>query len=341
MAAKTGLGSRSTGSDNNSSIAGEKSADQTQRSSWQRVLGLLLAVGAGVSTACASTMTKLMKDDLPPLEVVFYRGVMNATVLYSYLVVTGRANLFKGIDAATIGAVLIRSVFFVVAVTISFAVNQQIPLGDASALMGTSTVMTGLLGIFILNEKWHLPDMLISLLCWAGVLLISRPASLFGTTEGAVTGSTDSNSVYYMLALVAAVMTSLSFLFVRKIGKSIDVGRLVLFSETVSMVVCFVILQSGDDGLRLPSPNTWKYLPWLSLASMLVQILMTFALYIEKAATAVVCRTAGLVTASFVTQIFIFKNTPEMTSVIGALLILLSTALLSFRKMRQEKVKQL
>ncbi|XP_078000023.1 solute carrier family 35 member G1-like [Glandiceps talaboti] len=318
----------------------EERAQQTmQPSATLRATGLILAFAAGMSVSCTSVVVKLVKDDLSFWEVTFYRGLMNSILVYSYLVVNGRGNLLKDIDGKIFGTVMLRSLFFVTSVTISFAVNQNIPLGDASALMGTSTVMTGFLGIFILNEKWHITEMLLSLLCWAGVVLISRPAFLMGATEGAAVDDGGVRAFYSMLALCAALTTTLSFLFVRKIGGSLDVPRLVLASEFTSMVCCFSILLYTQGGVSLPPENTLRYLPALSLTSTMVQVLMGASLRIEKAASAVVCRTAGLVITSFILQSAVFHTIPEITSLAGAGLILTSTAFLSWRKL-QEKPKR-
>ncbi|XP_077987154.1 solute carrier family 35 member G1-like [Glandiceps talaboti] len=301
--------------------------------------GLMLAVASGFLVACSSVSTKLLRNDLTPFEVTLYRGVLNTMVIYSYLLVNGRGNVLQGVDSKTLANALFRGIMFVSSVALVVSVNQNMPLGDASALIGSNTIMTGFLGIFILKEKWHLPEILISLFCWAGVVLIARPPFLMGNSEGAVVDDGGHRFFYSMLALCSVVTSSLTMLFARKIGNRLDASRLVLISEMVSAVCCIGIVQTTQGGVYLPPQNAWTYLPVLSLTSIMGQVLMVTSLQTEKAASAVVFRTAGYVTTSFIFQVIIFKNTPELSSIVGAALILSSTAFLSWRQMKQ-KTKQ-
>ncbi|XP_077986257.1 solute carrier family 35 member G1-like [Glandiceps talaboti] len=299
--------------------------------------GLVMAVASGFLASCTSMNAKLLKDDLTPLEMTLCKSIINTMVIYSYLVVNGRGNVLKGVDGNTMASLLLRGIMFVISIAMVATVHQNMPLGDASALIGSNTIMTGFLGIFILKEKWHLPEILISLFCWAGVVLIARPPFMMGNSEGAVVDDGGHRFFYSMLALCSVVTSSLTMLFARKIGNRLDASRLVLISEMVSAVCCIGIVQTTLGGVHLPPQNAWTYLPVLSLTGIMGQVLLAKSLQTEKAASAAIFSTASYVTTSFIFQMVIFQNTPELTSILGAGLIMSSTVFLSWRKLRQKR----
>ena len=57
--------------------------------------------------------------------------------------------------------------------------HPQIPVGDATTLTFTAPVITGLLAICMLREKWGWIDALASFVCFVGVLFTSKPVWLF------------------------------------------------------------------------------------------------------------------------------------------------------------------
>jgi len=57
---------------------------------------------------------------------------------------------------------------------------QHIPLSDATVLMQTSPIFTGIFGSLLLNEPYPLSEKICSILCFLGVICIARPHFLLG-----------------------------------------------------------------------------------------------------------------------------------------------------------------
>jgi drug/metabolite transporter (DMT)-like permease len=89
----------------------------------------------------------------------------------------------------------------------------KMSLGDAVVLSFTSPVFTAIFAVFVLKEKWEKVDIFGAILSMGGVILIARPAVIFG-------GSTsDSGELGRLLAVGIAVfgamMSGLAYVTVR------------------------------------------------------------------------------------------------------------------------------
>ncbi|XP_006824405.1 solute carrier family 35 member G1-like, partial [Saccoglossus kowalevskii] len=240
----------------------KNSKSEEKKSLLMRAAGLLFAVGAGMCVAMSSVFVKKLSNDLSSLEIAVWRGIGNTILVFSYLVVTQDSGIFSGFNRNTFSLVLTRSVMFSIAIVLAFTVSQNLPLGDASALMSTSTIITGFLGIFILDEKWKLRDMLLSILCWCGVVLISRPSFLLNLLEDTPVVADDSRHrlTYIGFAIACATLTSMSHILVRKVGHRLDVAKITLFAEAVGFICSFLTLIWQEGEIRIPPENSWKYL---------------------------------------------------------------------------------
>ena len=78
------------------------------------------------------------------------------------------------------GGIQITCYFFAFTKVRSFSrLHTKIPVGDATTLTFTAPVITGLLAICMLHEKWGWIDALASFVCFVGVLVTSKPEWLF------------------------------------------------------------------------------------------------------------------------------------------------------------------
>ena len=161
----------------------EKSEDF---SPLRRTLGVIFAMASCVFFAFSSLFVKLLQE-IPPQEVVFFRSLVQVIfvlppIIYSEVPVFG--------DTKHLPFLCVRGVAGTLALCCQFYAFQHLPLADATVIVFSSPIFTGVLSHFLLGEEWGLFDALATLLCFTGVVLIARPTFLFARQlEPAIEGS--------------------------------------------------------------------------------------------------------------------------------------------------------
>ena len=81
------------------------------------------------------------------------------------------------------GWLLVRGVFGAVENSSAWIALRYLDMADANVLMFTSPLFTGLLAWLLLGQKWRWYDNLLTLTSLVGVVLVCRPAFLFGHAD--------------------------------------------------------------------------------------------------------------------------------------------------------------
>ena len=95
------------------------------------------------------------------------------------------------------GWLLVRGVFGAVENSSAWIALRYLDMADANVLMFTSPLFTGLLAWLLLGQTWRWYDNLLTLTSLVGVVLVCRPAFLFGhadTDEALPEGGSGSGS---------------------------------------------------------------------------------------------------------------------------------------------------
>ena len=158
----------------------------------KRILGVIFAMFSCIFFAFSSLLVKLLQE-IPPQEVVFFRSLVQVIfvlppLIYSEVPVFG--------DTKHLPYLCIRGVAGTLALCCQFYAFQHMPLADATVIVFSSPIFTGVLAHFLLGEAWGLFDALATLLCFTGVVLIARPTFLFARPSERLTEQTDLEQVW-------------------------------------------------------------------------------------------------------------------------------------------------
>lgn len=142
-------------------------------------LGLILTTASGVLFAIASLFVKLSNTTIPAFEIVFFRLIIQ-TLLVLPAAIWAQADLLGEKKhrpyLVCFGAVNFASIS---CIYVSFT---KLPLGDATVCISTTPIFTALLAYVFLKESWHIFDAAATFICLGGVVLITRPSFLFGSS---------------------------------------------------------------------------------------------------------------------------------------------------------------
>ncbi|KAJ8041688.1 Solute carrier family 35 member G1 [Holothuria leucospilota] len=217
-------------------------------------------------------------------------------------------------------AVLNTSGIILMYVALEFA-----QLGNVSAICTNLPIPSAILSFLLLREPIRIFDIILFVVNFIGLILVTRPPFLFHGHGDAATGSTN-EFLGAVIALGSLLGLAMSTIFSRK---------LTYRGNSDSALLTFI---PGVTGVFIPGTilfitQTWDFPSTfmegvLTLAVAVLSLFGNFFLALglnyESVITITVLFTLG-VPVSFLVGIFVFKEIPDVLSVVGAFSILVST----------------
>eukprot|EP00475_Leptophrys_vorax_P020966 TRINITY_DN28714_c0_g1_i1.p1 TRINITY_DN28714_c0_g1~~TRINITY_DN28714_c0_g1_i1.p1 ORF type:complete len:375 (+),score=72.10 TRINITY_DN28714_c0_g1_i1:85-1209(+) len=222
--------------------------------------------------------------------------------------------------------------------SVYFAVTI-LPLGDAVTLSFTSPLIAAALAAVLLSEKFTFIDGVASLFSMAGVLMVSKPSIIFPNSSETL------NPLGVLIALAGAVCAAGTFVVIRKIEKISPVHHLTILQyhefviSCVSIVVILVstlINESPPDVHFFGNAKIMGGFVSVGLLAFAGQALLIRSLQVDEAITVTAVKYTQIAWA-FVWQLLIFRQKPDLWSVLGALCVGLTAAALTIWKARQRR----
>lgn len=217
----------------------------------KNILGILYAMSSCVFFAFSSLFVKLLRE-IPPQEVVLFRSFIQIIFILPPMVFNQVPLLG---EVRYLPYLCVRGLAGTLALCCQFYAFQHLPLADATVIIFSSPIFTGILAFLLLGEAWDGFDAMSTILCFIGVVLIARPTFIFPrpTSHRPSVAVNDWEQVTASLvALCGAVLTSIALIAIRKMkgvhflvpvfyvalsGVAITAGA-ILASGTLSSVVC-------------------------------------------------------------------------------------------------------
>lgn len=284
-------------------------------------MGISLIILSAFFYSISSLIVKLMLS-IDPLQLLLFRYV-GLFVFTLPITVYKKVRLFPD-NRKEHGALLLHSVVGVFGGAASLYAFRHMPLGDASALCFSTPLFVLILSVILIQEKCSFFIWFLVGLTFSGVVLISKPESLFGV-------STDRPVELFgvVSALSAAFFKANSFIslnFCRGLHNSVVIchfGLVGLLFSTAYFIITrnFCVPSNFFDR---------SILIGMALLGFFGQLFLTVASKTEKPATISICRSTDILFA-FIYQILIFHHIPDFFRVVGAFLIIVSVFLIKVK----------
>jgi drug/metabolite transporter (DMT)-like permease len=265
-----------------------------------------------------SLAVKYTGQRIPSQQIVLIRGAMN--VLFTYWLLR-RARVY--LWGTRPGVLVLRGLFGFAALSCFFYGVIHLPLADATVLQYTNPVWTGLLAAWLLGERMRPVEAAMVAASLTGVLLIARPAFLFGSGEHRL------DLVAVTVALFGAFFSACAYVTIRQLGRTEDPLVIVFYFTlvTVPAAVPGVVIA----GPVLPTAIEWVALLGVGLTAQAGQVYLTRGLQLEPAGKATAVGYLQIVFAA-AWGILFFAEYPDGWAVTGAVVILGSTLWLARRR---------
>jgi drug/metabolite transporter (DMT)-like permease len=254
-------------------------------------------------------LVKLLGQRLPSQEIVFARSLL--VLIFAWMMLRRAGASPWGNDKKWL---FMRGFLGFVALSCFYYGLTHLPLADATLIMYTNPVFTGIFAAIFLKESIARSDVAGVLLSLVGVALIARPSFLFGGPERL-------DPLAVGVALAGSIVSATAYTIVRKLRRTEDPMTIVFYFPLISTPAAIPL--ALPDAL-VPQGWEWAMLLALGLITFIAQVTMTRGLSMEKAGRATSVSYLQVVFA-FIWGMVFFREFPTPLSIVGAFLILLST----------------
>lgn len=258
-----------------------------------------------------SALVKLAGTRLPSAEIAIFRGAVTLALSGWAL---HRAKLSPwGKDTRWL---FVRGLLGCVGLHCYYYALTALPLAEATVIQFLNPVIVAALAPFALGERPGPRDLIGTLAGFVGVVLIARPATLFGALDTGAPLSTSGVAVGLFGAFVSACV----YLVVRKLKH--EDARVVVFQ--LPLLVIPLTLPIAIPLWVWPTPLEWLVLLAVGIATQIGQVKMTEALQAETAARATAASFAQ-VGFAMAFSVLLFGELPSLLTWVGAALVFAGT----------------
>lgn len=177
--------------------------------------GILFMLASALISALNGALTKMLTQEMPALEVVFFRNILGL-----FIILYALKHTPPKLTGGKIYLLFTRGLFGFMAMILFFYTIGTIPLGEAITLNKTSPFFVTILAFFLLGERLRMRTVIALLVGFSGVVLISKP---FGM----------SFSFVHILGVLGGFFAAAAYTTIKKIKDIYDSRVIVLSFVTV------------------------------------------------------------------------------------------------------------
>jgi drug/metabolite transporter (DMT)-like permease len=283
--------------------------------------GALWMLASAICFTAMTTLIKFLGDDYPAALQTFYRSAAGFVVLLPMIL----RDVRGAFRTTRLGILLFRSGAGTVGMILSFYAFQVLPLAEANALSFTRTLWLVPLAFFVLRESlgaWRIGAALVG---FAGVTVMLAPGFVAGGEHGFGWGQA--------AALGSAALFAMTITGMKVMTRDHSPFVLLVYAAVLGLVFSIP-----------PALFVWAWPTWPDfglLCAMGVIGTITQACYIkgmqigDAAAMAPIDYTRLVFTV--IVGLWVFHEIPTWPTIVGALIVVASTLLITWREQRAAK----
>lgn len=263
-------------------------------------------VAAAFFFAVMSALVKLVSGHIPVAETVFARSLVG--LLLSVWMLRRAKIPTLGVRR---GMLLLRGLFGFAALSLYFYAISELPLADATVLQYTNPVWTALLAGIFLRERVTPRVVGASVVALLGVILVARPAFLFGADASGLP------LLPVLAGLAGAVASAAAYVTVRTLRTTDHALVVVLYFPLVATPAAVPAML--PDAVW-PAPVDLALLLAIGVCVQIAQVFMTRGIHLEPAGRATAISYVQVAFA-YTLGIVAFGEAPSAGGLAGAALI--------------------
>ncbi len=291
--------------------------------------GIVLMLLASLTFAVMGGFAKILTQQLPALEVTFFRNVFGVAIIaFSIWKLPLRQKGGKPM------LLFFRGAMGFLALLAYFYIMGKIPLGEAITYNKTSPLFVAFFAWLFLREKLHPSAIVALVLGFVGIVLIAKP-------EG---GGFDK---YDLLGIFSGIGAALAYTSIRELRKHYDTRAIVMSFMAVGTLAPLLLMIVGSfldapeewdwiiAPFVMPQGVQWLFIVMVGVSATVSQLLMTKAYELTK---------AGIVgTISYTNILFgviigtaLGDPLPDMQTTLGIIAVIASGLIVALVKEKKE-----
>lgn len=271
--------------------------------------------------ACLSGMIRYLSDEIPALEMVFFRNFFGLVFILPFVLSAGVATL-KSKRLKMHG---LRAIFGTAAMSCWFIGLTLLPLSEATALSFTVPLFTTLGAVLVLGEVVRIHRWAALVIGFFGALIIIRP----GIEE---------IEVGALVVLASSFFIACALLTVKSLSRTDHPTAIVFY---MGLFMTPLSLFGAVPVWVWPEPEHYPWLIAMGVFAASGQMGMTRAMKAADASVSMPFSFTNMVFASIIGYVF-FAETVDLWTWVGACVIFLSTMYIVRREAKlNKKAKEL
>tara|TARA_B100001115_G_scaffold76889_1_gene56606 strand:- start:8 stop:676 length:669 start_codon:yes stop_codon:yes gene_type:complete len=206
------------------------------------------------------------------------------------------------------------------AMLLYFSTLVMLPIEKVTAISFVVPLIVTILAVFFLGEKIYIYRTLALILGFSGMLIILRP------------GFIDISVGVYM-ALFSSFLWSVVIIITKKISKDDSAITILSYQSVFMSIFCFFVVLFFWE---TPSIKTITYLILSAVSGTILHLSLNHAYKLVDVSMTQPYSFLNLVFASII-GFFIFSETPDLFTWIGASIIFIGVFIISYREMQLDK----
>ena len=264
---------------------------------------------------------KLLSQKINIEVIVFYRCLIGLFLIIIFFAFQYKKKKFNYLKTPNIFLQIIRSIFGVFAMYFGYSALSFIPLAQASTIGFTKVFFVSILAIIFFSEKLTKEVLFFSILGFVGTYLILNPEELI-SSNGTI------------LSLISSFFVAAGIISSVKLLNSNKTITIIFYHSFFSTVLCGVIFFSEISYLSL---YDLFQLTLLTIIALIGQFLNMESYKYEKTSF-VILFSYSRVIFSFLLGYFILQENIELINIMGILIIIVSTYLVSKIRNSQKSI---
>ncbi|KAL4472390.1 hypothetical protein ABPG74_018339 [Tetrahymena malaccensis] len=281
---------------------------------------ILCAVASQIFFTVMYLCVTLLKGEYSSMQIINMR-MITGFIFNTLYCQANKVQIYS--DQAKVFKLLsLRGLLGGLNMTFVFTCFTLMTISDGSILVNTSPIWTNFLAAIFLGEQLSKKAIGFCMLSFLGIILVCRPAFLFGEKSSSQDKNQYLGTIY---GLAGSLFVSLVAIVIRKLSKYNCNGAMHMqYHYFISIFFTSVILLNDSER---PFVITFRFcytMLILSFSGFVAQLLQSKALSLEKASIISPMKYLQVL-LSFLIDIFVLKSEVFITSIVGAVLIILGS----------------
>ena len=255
--------------------------------------------------------------DYPIGQVLFFRGFFG---IIFYFFVIPRERLHNFYQTKRPGLHALRCTSGLIALVAIFIALRELPLATVVSISFAAPIFTTILSIFLLSERVGLFRWLAVIIGFIGILVITEP----GISE---------LNIYYIFPIIFCLGLSYVAITIRQLSSTEPVWLISFYFSLSIMVLSFLTI---PNGWVLPSFQDFVLLSFVGIFGGVANLWLSQSYKYSEVSLVTPLKYLALVFA-IVFGYFIWGEVPTIKTLIGALLVIISTLIIFRREIYKKK----